>query len=154
MKRFLFQSIGIIIISSLLGLLVNAVSSPSLPLIRPPDETGEKWTIVTGEEVLQHLQEGSSIFVDARDAKYFHEGRIPGAVNLPAASFGEAFAEIGEALPRDFLLIVYCQGDPCDESRDVLDHLELLGFQELALYKGGWMDWEQNEYPLEVSEPL
>lgn len=152
MKRFLTQSIGIIVISSIVGLLVNAVSSPSLPLIRPPDEREEKWTIIPGEEVLQHLQDGSAIFVDARDAKYYNEGHIPSAINLPATSFGEAFAEMGDSLPREFLIIVYCQGGACDESHDVLDHLELLDFQELALYKGGWMEWEQNGHPAEASE--
>ncbi|MBN2326783.1 MAG: rhodanese-like domain-containing protein [Candidatus Omnitrophica bacterium] len=151
MKRFLIQSIGIIVISSIVGLLVNAVSSPSLPLIRPPDESDEKWTVVTGEEVLQHLQDGSAIFIDARDEKYFNEGHIPSAINLPASNFGEAFAEIGESLPREFFIIVYCQGSPCDESHDVLDHLELLGFQDLALYEGGWMEWEQNGHPAETS---
>jgi rhodanese-related sulfurtransferase len=152
MKRSLLQTIGILAISGIVGLAVNAFSSHPLPLIRPLDEREGKWPLLSADEVLKNVQEGSAILIDARDEKYFIEGHIPGALNLPAARFGDAFAQVGESMPRDFAFIVYCQGEPCDESLDVLDNLQVLEFTNLSLYPGGWTEWEKKEFPVEKSE--
>lgn len=149
MKRFLLQTLGLLIVSGIVGFAVNAFSTRPLPLIRPPDEREGKWIAVTAEDVLRRFQDGSAILIDARDEKYYAEGHIPGAVNLPAARFGEVFATVGETLPRDFSLIVYCQGEPCDESLDVLENLQILEFTDLSIYKGGWQEWEKMNLPAE-----
>lgn len=153
MIRMIQQTFAILALSVVLGMAMNALSRDPLPLIRPPDEREGKWPSLTADEVMQRIEEGSAIAIDARNAKYFEEGHIPGAVNLPATIFGETFAEIGEALPRDYPFIVYCQGGPCGESLDVLEHLEVLGFESLFLYEGGWLDWEEKKLPVEASEP-
>lgn len=152
MIRSLLQTIGILVISGIVGLTVNGFSSKPLPLIRPVDEREGKWPSLTAEEVLKHVQEGSAIVVDARDEKYFNEGHIPGAINLPAARFGDAFAQVGEGMPRDFVCIVYCQGEPCDESLDVMDNLEVLEFKTILLFPGGWTEWEKKKHPVEKNE--
>ncbi len=152
MVRMVKEAIYLCVISVLIGFVVNTFSTNPLPLIRPPDERIGKWPVRTAEEILEHMQDGTAILLDAREANYFQEGHIPGAVNVPATQFGEVFAEVGEGLPREFPIIVYCQGGPCDESRDVLDHLELLGFLTLSIYEGGWMDWETKQFPVEKNE--
>lgn len=152
MKRILLQTVGLLIVSTVIGLVVNAFSSNPLPLIRPVDEREGKWVEFSAEEVLQRVRDGSAIVIDARDEKYYAEGHIPSAVNLPAARFGDVFASVGETLPRDFPLIVYCQGDPCDESLDVLEHLQVLEFLDLSIYRGGWQEWEIKGLPVESGE--
>ncbi len=153
MIRTIQQTFTILALSVVMGMAINALSRDPLPLIRPPDEREGKWPVLTADEVMQRIEEGSALAIDARDAKYFEEGHIPGAINLPASTFGETFAETGDTLPRDFPLIVYCQGGPCDESFDVLEHLEVLEFQSLHIYKGGWLEWEEKKLPVETSEP-
>lgn len=96
------------------------------------------------------IEEGSAIVIDAREAQEYRLGHLPGAVNLPAADFETAFLAIGESLPRDFPLIVYCQGGPCAESHDVLDYLSQYDFQDLFLYPGGWLEWKQRDMPCET----
>lgn len=46
----------------------------------------------------------SFVLVDVRDESEFHEGHIPGAINIPA----ETFATRSEVLPKEKKIIVYC----------------------------------------------
>lgn len=153
MQRFIiivWQSLFILFIGSLIGLGVNAISDPSLPLIRKPLPPAEElWTVISAEEVEQRVNEGTAIVVDARDPNEYEIGHIPGSLNLPAKDFMQAFTEVGEALPRDFAMIVYCQGGACDQSHEVLEQLEVYGFQELLLYQDGWEDWKSRGLPTE-----
>lgn len=148
MKTLLTQTILLIVFGVVLGFTVNFTSEKPIPLIRQPVDTGQ-WETVTTEEMLRHIEEGTAILVDARKPEYYHEGHIPGAINLPAIEFGTAFQEIGESLPREFPIVVYCQGDPCDESHMVLEHLKQYDFQSLYLYQDGWMEWEKQALPVE-----
>ena len=53
-------------------------------------------------------------------------------------------------LPREMLYVVYCDGEACNESIHALIQLHEFGFEELALYKTGWLDWVDNDYPIDV----
>ncbi len=151
MIKIIKQTSLILIISVILGLVVNAFSSNPLSFIRPLDTRETEYPKLSVDEVMKHIEEGSAILVDAREAKYFGEGRLPGAINLPAHQFGEYFADI-ESLPQDYPLIIYCQGSPCDESLDVLENLKILEFEELYLFPGGWMEWVNMGMTVELDE--
>ena len=150
-KQIAWQMILLLSIGALLGLTINAVSNDPLPLKRPPKPVGE-WPILNAEEVFERIEEGLGLVIDAREEKEFKLGHLPGALNLPAITFGETFEEIGGSLPLDLPLIVYCQGGACDESDTVLRHLKTLEFENLSQYIGGWLDWKEKEYPTETEE--
>ena len=79
-------------------------------------------------------------------------GHIPGAINIPAEEFTEYYQQYADWLPVDLPLVVYCQGDPCDESRTVLTHLENFGHEDLILFAGGWVEWKNSEYRIQETE--
>ncbi len=150
-KRIAWQMVLLLGISAVLGFSVNTMSDDPLPLKRPPKPKGE-WPLLSAEEVLERIEEGFGLLIDAREEKEFNLGHLPGALNLPAIEFGEKFEEIGPTLPPDLPLIVYCQGGACDESDTVLRHLKTLGFENLSQYPGGWLDWKEKEFPIETEE--
>jgi rhodanese-related sulfurtransferase len=39
------------------------------------------------------------------------------------------------------LLVVYCSGESCHDSRDLALRLQGQGFRDLFLYRGGMEDW-------------
>lgn len=130
----------------LLGFGVNALSPNPLSLTYQPRVTPETWPSVTLEQMQEFVAEGSALFIDARNPEDFEKGHILNAINLPSDFFGEYFMEVGEGLPRQEIpLIVYCQGDPCDQSHIVLDHLKAVGFTNLWIYLGGWNEWSRHE---------
>ena len=152
MIKIIKQASYILIIAVVLGLVVNAFSSNPLSFIRPLDTRETEYPQLSADEVMKHIEEGSAIIVDAREAKYYEEGRLPSAINLPAHQFGEYFADIGESLPQDYPMIIYCQGSPCDESLEVLENLKLLEFEKLYLYLGGWTEWINKGFMVESDQ--
>jgi hypothetical protein len=59
---------------------------------------------VTVDEAYQQFQDGSAVFVDARQLDYFNQGHIPGAVSIPETEAAARYTE----LPTDKDIIVYC----------------------------------------------
>lgn len=150
LKSILLQASLMVCAGLLLGLGVNLAADTPLPLIRvplPPAE--ETWATVDAETVLQHVEDGSALLIDARDPNEYQAGHLPGALNLPDTTFAQTFTELGDSLPREVPLIVYCQGGPCDQSHHVLEDLSRFDFQNLILYPGGWNEWKQKGYPVE-----
>jgi len=135
---------------SLLGLAtgigLNALSPDPLPLVA----TAEQFDIevdeeksVKSEEILNLWESGEAIFIDARSKENFGEGRIPGALSLPYDSFEEGIPELIDYLPRDQMLVIYCDGSDCHASPIVYEKLLELGFSEeyMKIFNGGWRDW-------------
>ena len=129
---------------SLLKRLANTFSDSPIPWIRLSEDVEKgQWKQVSVEEAAELFNDGLALFVDAREAKEFKIGHIPGAINLPAEEFQQYYQDYAEWLPVDVPLVVYCQGDPCDESRTVLTYLKNFGHEDLILFPGGWLEWER-----------
>jgi len=74
--------------------------------------------------------------VDARSREAYARGHIPGAINFPHA---EMDAESVKRLPRDKLIITYCDGIGCNGSIKGALKLALHGFRVKELMGG--IDW-------------
>ncbi len=77
-------------------------------------------------------------FVDARESKLYGEGHIPGAVNIPFEHVAEQEAI---AIPKDDLIVVYCDGGDCHLSHDLAAYMLEGGWKRIAVYEGGWAEW-------------
>lgn len=96
-------------------------------------------TELTPEILVEHLQNGLTRFVDAREEYEFAKGHLLGAINLPASA---VYASIDRALavisPND-KVIVYCGGKTCDASKTVSDVLlREYGYRDVVVYEPGW----------------
>ncbi len=144
----LFQAAALAAVSVAVGLAVNATAPEPLSLVRQPAlDENEPWPVVGGAEVLEHVNMGSAILIDARPVQDYERGAILGAINLPYNEFDAYFVDLSEVLPKEELYIVYCSGGNCDDSHEVLTQLEGFGFENLMLYKLGWEEWYKNGYP-------
>jgi len=85
------QIIVITITSTVLGLGINAVRPDGIPLLAKELAVAEEIEYTTAEprllaitldQALDLYQKGT-IFVDAREPEYYHEGHIKGAWNFP-----------------------------------------------------------------------
>lgn len=95
------------------------------------------------------------VIVDARAPEEYVEGCIPGAVNLnfplnaeakapkfykPAAELQAMYDEIGVASDR--MVIPYCASGV--RSAVTAFALHLLGYENVALYTGSWLEWGED----------
>ncbi len=80
--------------------------------------------------------ESGYILLDVRTAAEYADGHIPGAVNLPNESIGEA--EIPALPDKEQMILVYCRSG--NRSKQAAAKLAALGYSNIVEI-GGIMDW-------------
>jgi rhodanese-related sulfurtransferase len=98
-------------------------------------------------DVFTALERGESIIlVDGRSPAAFEQETLPGAINLPHRTL---CAENTAHLPKDRLLVAFCDGIGCNGSTRTALKLAELGFQIKEL-QGGIDWWKRDGYATTV----
>ena len=85
------------------------------------------------------------VVVDARTPETYAKGHVPGAVNMPHRTID---SETTASLPRDMVIVTYCDGIFCNASTKAAAKLTALGFKVKEMLDG--MDgWRKEGYPVE-----
>ncbi len=111
---------------------------PSWYQVLPDDVV--RWQIDL-EKAKQLVGEGSVLWVDARPLAKYEEAHYPGAICLDAGNLAESIFEQQDTLQNAMghPVIVYCDGNRCEKSREVAKTLrELAGLDPVYLLKGNW----------------
>ena len=134
-------------------------SRPSPPFFIEPFEVSEGIETYGELEVLEFLQEGKGVFVDARLKNWYKKSAIPGSVNIPfkvflndtdervkiLRSFGVQYNRYGRF---DFIdakeILLYCNGAWCGQSPTAINALVEIGYpkSKLKYYRGGMQSWQ------------
>jgi rhodanese-related sulfurtransferase len=98
-------------------------------------------------DVYTDMQEGITDFIviDARSAESYTTEHIPGAINFPHRQMNELTTA---SLPKDKVMVVYCDGIGCNASTKGAFKLASLGFRTKELL-GGIDWWKRDGYPIE-----
>lgn len=83
---------------------------------------------------------GSVTLVDVRDPKEFAEGHVPGAINIPAATFAASSAN----LEKEKRVIVYCNSG--GRSYNAYRKLQKMAFKNIS--QAIFADWEDAGLPV------
>jgi rhodanese-related sulfurtransferase len=157
-KRSLLQALGIILISSALGLGVNAFRGDGIPLAeRWSEKLAQKqqaggFPAVSLAETMAAFTRGDALFLDARDPDFYKLGHIPGALNLPVQEFERVFPRMRERLEAAPWLIAYCDGGSCEASVEVTERLFLVGIDRVSVFPGGFQQWKDSGQAVEQGE--
>ena len=173
-KEAVRQSLFIVLLSAVLGLLVNffhphgvkmamnrpspryaadAALAPELPPVHvegreddPVDEPAVTGApiFISKQQAKSLLSEGRAIAVDARLGADYTAGHIPGAINIPYDDLYQ-YSERLETLPKDKWIVNYCDGPPCDLGEMLAYELINMGFQKVAIYEQGFDEWKDSE---------
>ena len=102
--------------------------------------------IITFENVKKIHDESSAIFLDARPAKLYKAGTIPGALNFDI----KMYDKMKQFLPADknAKIISFCNGIKCEHSDNLAIMLEKEGYTNVEVYKGGYPEWSDKKLPL------
>lgn len=112
--------------------------------------SGSAPTPITLAEAEKLYESKGAVFVDARHYFDFRRGHIPSAINIPLAEFDSHRATVA-ALPRDTVIIVYCDGSECNSSIELAAKLYESGIGGVRIFFGGWQEWTNNNLPTESS---
>lgn len=165
----------IVLISSALGLLINYLSPNGLPWVKEErkitwanDSLNVKNEKVNNESTINQKDESrepvaitlkqayklyneNTLFVDARDNVEYEISHIKGAISLPYYDF-DKYKSVLDTIPLNTPFVAYCDGKECDLSIHLSDKLYELGYGEVYIFFGGWMDWQDKNYPVESNE--
>lgn len=165
MKNIFLKALLIVIISSIIGLAINAVNPNGVKISRTrprkdlddtvtridPDSAehraAEKPThpvFVNLEQINQLVNQGKVLFLDARLPAEFARYHIPHAINIPVELLGD-YLETIDSLPENKWLVCYCEGPPCDLGEALALELYDMGFPYVAIYNDGLDDWKKNK---------
>lgn len=99
--------------------------------------------VVSIEELIARLEDGSTVLLDVRSEDEFAEGHLPGAISIPIDQLVNSLANI----PADSQVIAYCRGPYCMLSAEAVLVLQRRGFHAKRLL-GGIMDWRDAGQPV------
>jgi rhodanese-related sulfurtransferase len=90
----------------------------------------------------------NALFIDARHEFDYGEGHIQGAVHVALKMFDSQRSRLG-SIPKNKLLIVYCDGAECNSSIELAVKLTDDGFTNVKVFFGGWQEWKSAKFPAE-----
>lgn len=160
------EIISIVLISVIIAFVYNHFSVKGIPLIK----TSEKLNIASDSVLFSHIysdtstnvvvttdqmkhvvKTGNALIIDARNPEAYIKGHIPTAINIPFLDVFN-YVETLHTIPRDTLLIVYCEGIHCELSRNLAQFLKGMNFTRIYLYHDGIEVWNAQNLPLEVKQ--
>ena len=97
------------------------------------------------------FESDKALFVDARHFFDYRRGHIRSAVNIPLTDFDNR-GEMIASLPKDRIIVVYCDAAECNSSIELAAKLYERGFGGVRIFFGGWQDWTSNNLPTETSQ--
>lgn len=165
-KSSIQEILLIILLSIIFAFIYNSVSSKSIPIFKKVDpiqyvsdsELFEKFDYdstlsrnVSTEQMLKLVQNRKSIIIDARNKEAYDKGHIPGSINIPFLDVFN-YVEILNEIPRDTLIVVYCEGLNCELSHNLAEFLKGMKFTRIFHYSDGIEEWIRNQLPLEKVE--
>ena len=96
------------------------------------------------DELQVFIRDEHGVVLDARANAFYRLGHIPKALNLSRNKFKEDFEKVnqqkGDLKQRQ--VVVYCSEEKCEDSAIVAGKLFYLGITNLAVFSGGWEEWE------------
>ena len=101
--------------------------------------------IVSKEEVLKHLQNGTAVIVDVLARHSYDKAHIKGAVSIPFDMVEQGNLE---PLAGKKDVVTYCKNYTCLASKRAARILKEKGFNASA-YEGGIEEWETSGFPVE-----
>lgn len=153
MKKIFAEAILIIVLSVLVGCMINVSRPDGIPFVGDWSEPGQDGmafgSYIDVQTAYSLWKEKKAVFVDARIEKDFPGDHIPGALNLPHNAPEKHWDAFCAAVSRDQTIVVYCGSEDCSNSIDVARYLKWRNYRRLYIFKGGVFAWDEKGYPLE-----
>lgn len=106
---------------------------------------------VSTSQMSELIKNKKSIIIDARNKEAYNKGHIPGSINVPYLDIYN-YIEFLNNIPRDTLIVVYCEGINCELSHHLAEFLKGMNFLRIFHYSEGIEEWIKNKLPLERVE--
>jgi rhodanese-related sulfurtransferase len=179
MKSVSRDMAGIILKAAVVGLCFNAFAPKGLPLIRvapvkvaasdsalfsmtppplaplheramknPDSVKAQVFTIISLDQFKKLIARGQGMILDARNKEDYVKAHVPHARNVPAIDVDQYFEQLAP-IPRDTLIIIYCNNPDCHLGRQLAEFMAVMEFKKMVLYDDGWDGWTKAGMPVD-----
>ena len=150
-RHGMWQGIWLCCLGVVLAVGFNSIRvSGSLPWAGTrPSASADGIAEISLREAWSSYQEGTVLFVDARDPLSFKQGHIKGAWNVPPGEAGRSLDEIRILAQAGLVVIVYCDGAACPLGPALAQTLQQRGVPSVQVITDGWRQWQKAGYPVE-----
>jgi rhodanese-related sulfurtransferase len=155
-SQVIWQSTSLLLIALLIGLGVNSLRPGRLPLVadwsmkaQVSSGPGKGSLLITLEEAEILYFDQQAVFLDARSEEVFRMGHIEGAKNLPWEDFDKYYPEVMSDIPREAVIVTYCDGETCGLSKELAFTLVAKGYDHVRVLLDGWRQWQEFNLPIE-----
>ncbi len=104
--------------------------------------------MISLEKAKELYESQSALFIDARHDFEYKIGHIHGAINIALKEIDTHRVWL-ENIPKEKMLIVYCDGAECNSSIELALKLMELKFTNVKVFFGGWQEWKANNLPID-----
>ncbi len=111
--------------------------------------SSKKIRIISLDQFLRLMRTSKPVVIDGRDSASYLKGHVKGARNVYGLAVGDYFDRL-VYIPRDTLIIVYCNNPDCHLGRMVVEFMTEIGFTNIYLYDDGWDGWEHARMPVDT----
>lgn len=101
---------------------------------------------------LDELLAAGALLVDARNRDDYRTSHLAGAVLLPLGEVDALLTDFMRQVPKDRVLILYCNGFGCPDSFDLGVRLLAAGYLQVRVFEGGFPQWRDEGRPLEEGD--
>ena len=160
-KQLIIFTVSSIIVGFGLNIIRSFYNGSGIPLIAKEieitNDVDEAFRILSEARVseinlntAENLFDKQVLFVDARAEEYLTDGIIPGAI---FSDDNEILSEkIYDLIGYDKGFVVYCSDDECGSSEQLAYELQDLGFMNIFVFKGGWKEWTDAGFEIEINK--
>jgi rhodanese-related sulfurtransferase len=152
-KQALREAGILILVACALGLVYTSATEKGMFARTPRPKSAQRPDVATPsminrDEAKRYFDSGSAVFVDARHDFDFKLGHIKGAINVPLKDYDGAKG-ILSSVPKDRMIIAYCDGAECNSSIELSVKLMKEGYKDVKIFFGGWREWTEANLPIE-----
>jgi len=162
MKSAVQQALVIVIVAVVIGGLSNVIRSDQVPWISTKmsmqelkpvmldslrDSTGASFPVLIRLEDVEKHRGQDAVIIDARLPESYAAGHITGAISIPFERL-DSYQTVLSEIPKDTMVIIYCDGRDCDLSYDLSMYLIQRGYLRVFEYEEGWAEWSTSGLPV------
>ena len=111
---------------------------------------GDRVPAMTFADAVDHFNQGTAVFADARTEAAYRAGHIRGALHLDPQQFESWSEKVISQMDANAVIITYCDGERCTLGVELAEKFKWLGYEHVYYLKDGWSRWAAAQMPIET----
>ena len=147
MKSKLLREVFVLIGAAIvMGFAYTFVTKQGFFLEKKPSSAAPNLEMISLARAKELFDSSAATFIDARREFDYKNGHIRGAINVALYEFKTQHLRI-DSIPKDKMLIAYCDGAECSSSIELAVKLTESGSTNVKVFFGGWQEWRAAKFP-------